>query len=66
MVEGAALEMLCGQNHLGFESLTLRHEKSVFCLPDKSAFFNEIRPYGRVKSTFVGEIAKAVKSRFAG
>ena len=24
MVEGAALEMLCGETHLGFESLTLR------------------------------------------
>lgn len=24
-VEGAALEMLCGETHLGFESLTLRH-----------------------------------------
>ena len=25
VVEGAALEMLCGETHLGFESLTLRH-----------------------------------------
>ena len=24
VVEGAALEMLCGETHLGFESLTLR------------------------------------------
>ena len=27
MVEGAALEMLCGETHLGFESLTLRQKK---------------------------------------
>ena len=26
-VEGAALEMLCGETHLGFESLTLRQIK---------------------------------------
>ena len=25
VVEGVALEMLCGETHLGFESLTLRH-----------------------------------------
>ena len=35
-VEGAALEMLCGETHLGFESLTLRQRqktgiKPVFC-----------------------------------
>ena len=29
MVEGAALEMLCGETHLGFESLTLRQTKSL-------------------------------------
>ena len=28
-VEGAALEMLCGETHLGFESLTLRQTKSL-------------------------------------
>ena len=44
---------------------TFLHEKPVFWLPE-DGFFNEIRPYGRVKSTFVGEIAEAVKSRFAG
>ena len=42
------------------------HEKSVFCLPTKGAFFNEIRPCGRVKSTFGGRNRCAVKSRFAG
>ena len=26
VVEGAALEMLCGETHLGFESLTLRQK----------------------------------------
>ena len=26
-VEGAALEMLCGETHLGFESLTLRQKR---------------------------------------
>ena len=32
MVEGAALEMLCGETHLGFESLTLRTwVRSVGC-----------------------------------
>ena len=29
MVEGAALEMLCGETHPGFESLTLRHKNPV-------------------------------------
>ncbi len=29
MVEGAALEMLCGETHLGFESLTLRQTKQT-------------------------------------
>ena len=33
MVEGAALEMLCGETHLGFESLTLRDQKK----PETSA-----------------------------
>ena len=28
MVEGAALEMLCPERDLGFESLTLRHYNS--------------------------------------
>ena len=28
VVEGAALEMLCGETHLGFESLTLRQKKT--------------------------------------
>ena len=35
MVEGAALEMLCGETHLGFESLTLRQIKEqipLWCL----------------------------------
>ena len=44
MVEGAALEMLCPERDLGFESLTLRHEKSHFCLPTKVTFFNDIHP----------------------
>ena len=39
MVEGAALEMLCPERDLGFESLTLRHEKVAFCLLTKVAFF---------------------------
>ena len=34
-VEGAALEMLCTEMYLGFESLTLRHAKPLFCPPDK-------------------------------
>ena len=34
MVEGAALEMLCTEMYLGFESLTLRQKK-----PEKSRFF---------------------------
>ena len=28
VVEGAALEMLCGETHLGFESLTLRQNQN--------------------------------------
>ena len=30
VVEGAALEMLCGETHLGFESLTLRQKSTNF------------------------------------
>ena len=30
MVEGAALEMLCGETHPGFESLTLRQKSTNF------------------------------------
>ena len=38
MVEGAALEMLCTEMYLGFESLTLRQEES--CKPaGLSGFF---------------------------
>ena len=42
MVEGAALEMLCGAIHLGFESLTLRQQKTHFCLPTKVRFLNDV------------------------
>ena len=37
MVEGAALEMLCGETHPGFESLTLRQKNSTSF--DLSNFF---------------------------
>ena len=33
MVEGAALEMLCTERYLGFESLTLRQTEVSNCLP---------------------------------
>ena len=33
MVEGAALEMLCTERYLGFESLTLRQTEVSDCLP---------------------------------
>ena len=36
MVEGAALEMLCGETHLGFESLTLRQKELMHGI---SSFF---------------------------
>ena len=32
MVDGAALEMLCGETHIGFESLTLRHKSTVILI----------------------------------
>ena len=40
VVEGAALEMLCGETHLGFKSLTLR-QRNTFCQRAKGvSFFN--------------------------
>ena len=35
VVEGAALEMLCGETHLGFESLTLRQTNHRHCLMEQ-------------------------------
>ena len=43
MVEGAALEMLCTEMYLGFESLTLRQISCLICLPDKSGNFLAFR-----------------------
>ena len=39
MVEGAALEMLCAEMHLGFESLTLRQRKEVEAKPRLLLFY---------------------------
>ena len=39
VVEGAALEMLCGETHLGFESLTLRHIKYQLLIQRLVLFF---------------------------
>ena len=43
MVEGAALEMLCTEMYLGFESLALRQISCLICLPDKSGNFLAFR-----------------------
>ena len=43
MVEGAALEMLCTEMYLGFESLTLRQISCLICLPDESGNFLAFR-----------------------
>ena len=40
MVEGAALEMLCPERDLGFESLTLRHDAASYI--QLAAIFVEI------------------------
>lgn len=44
VVEGAALEMLCGETHPGFESLTLRQNPASlkFRLAGFSLFFRKI------------------------
>ena len=42
MVEGAALEMLCGETHLGFESLTLRQERRVIPSGIALLFYKEL------------------------
>ena len=39
MVEGAALEMLCGETHLGFESLTLRQIITVILIQRNDGYF---------------------------
>ena len=52
-------EMLCGQNHLGFESLTLRQKKRRV---STRRFFNEIHPCGWVKSASRVKSPEAVKS----
>ena len=45
MVEGAALEMLCGETHPGFESLTLRHIKRQ--VSTETCRFQLYLPYGK-------------------
>ena len=39
MVEGAALEMLCGETHPGFESLTLRQKITVILIQRNDGYF---------------------------
>ena len=69
MVEGAALEMLCTEMYLGFESLTLRQISCLICLPDKSGNFlafraeiaqNTVKPektgFGMVNETAPGPV----------
>ena len=42
MVEGAALEMLCGEIHLGFESLTLRQLGGVAQLGERTVRIRKV------------------------
>ena len=39
VVDGAALEMLCGAIHLGFESLTLRQRITVILIQRNDGYF---------------------------
>ena len=56
MVEGAALEMLCGETHLGFESLTLRQERRVIPSGIALLFYKELGSRKGVKKTFRGNV----------
>ena len=51
MVEGAALEMLCGETHLGFESLTLRQSpaeaQGFYVNVPRGTFENNVRSVPR-------------------
>ena len=64
MVEGAALEMLCTEMYLGFESLTLRQIDCLICLPDKSGNFR-FPAYRGVNDTNVQEFVAALREQAA-
>ncbi len=65
MVEGAALEMLCGETHLGFESLTLRQRNNNLCLVSKGCYFIIVKKSGDYMITF-GQIEKLFSQNLNG
>ena len=60
MVEGAALEMLCGEIHLGFESLTLRQLGGVAQLGERTVRIRKVES----SILFVSTIKKSEPAGF--